>query len=112
MHIVGLAWIFVVVLMAAAEATSPQGSLLGAVFTLLLYGLLPLSIVLYILATPARRRARRAREADAEADAAEADPAPTGGPMPMPVEAGSGGTPSAAQRNARGQAPGDGLPPV
>lgn len=68
MHIVAIAWMFVVVLMAAAEASSPQGSWLGAVFTLLLYGLLPLSIVLYLMATPMRRRARR------QAEARSADP--------------------------------------
>jgi len=53
---------FVVILMAAAEAMSPVGTLLGAFFTLLLYGIVPLSIVLYLMATPARRRARRAAE--------------------------------------------------
>lgn len=57
MHIVGFTWIFVVVLMALAEAMSPQGTVLGAVFTLLLYGLLPISIVLYLMGTPMRRRA-------------------------------------------------------
>ena len=68
MHIVALAWVFVVVLMAAAEATSPQGSLLGAVLTLLLYGVLPLGIVLYLLGTPMRRRARLQAEHSARDD--------------------------------------------
>jgi hypothetical protein len=79
MHIVAVAWIFVVVLMAAAEATSTQGTLLGAFFTLLLYGLLPLSIVLYLMGTPARRQARRRAEAaaaQAEAACAAPDQAP------------------------------------
>ena len=58
MHIVAVAWIFVVVLMVAAEASSTQGTLLGALVTLLLYGALPLGIVLYVMGTPARRRAR------------------------------------------------------
>ena len=64
MLLVALAWIYIVVLMAVVEATSPSGTLLGAFFTLLLYGALPLSIVLYLLGTPARR-ARRASEAAA-----------------------------------------------
>lgn len=68
MHIVALAWISVVALMAVAEATSNQGSLLGAFFTLLLYGALPLGIVLYILGTPARRARRRRTESSANAD--------------------------------------------
>lgn len=63
MHIVAIAWMFVVVLMSAAEATSSQGSLLGAFFTFVLYGLLPLGLVLYILGTPARKAARRRAEA-------------------------------------------------
>jgi hypothetical protein len=63
MHLVAVAWIYVVVMAALAEAVSPTGSVLGAVITFLLYGLLPLSIVLYILNTPARRAARRAAEA-------------------------------------------------
>ena len=69
--LIAIGWIYVVVLMAAAEALSPQGTLLGAFFTLLLYGVLPLSIVLYIVGHPARRRARAAR--DAAASAAQPD---------------------------------------
>lgn len=82
MHIVAVAWIFVVVLMAGAEAVSTQGSLLGALITLLLYGALPLAIVLYVMGAPARRRARRASErsgaaqSDAGAQAAGAAVAP------------------------------------
>ncbi len=63
MYLVAIGWMFVVVMMAAAEATSPIGTVLGAFFTLLLYGVLPLSIVLYVMGTPARRRARLAAEA-------------------------------------------------
>lgn len=64
MLLVALAWTYIVVLMAAAEAMSPSGTLLGAFFTLLLYGALPLSIVLYVMGTPARRARRRAAESD------------------------------------------------
>ncbi len=70
MHIVALAWMFVVVLMTLAEATSTQGTVLGALFTFFLYGALPLGIVLYVMGTPARGRAHRA--AAAAAAAAEA----------------------------------------
>ena len=65
MYIVALAWIYVVVMMALAEATSKNGTVLGALFTFILYGVLPLSIVLYLMGTPMRRKARRAAE-DAE----------------------------------------------
>lgn len=63
MHIIAVAWIFVVVLVALAEATAPQGTVLGALFTLVGWGVLPLSILLYVLNTPARkRRLRRAAQ--------------------------------------------------
>lgn len=65
LHLVALAWIYVVLMMALAEALSPTGTVLGAIITFALYGVLPLSIVLYILGTPLRRRARRRREASA-----------------------------------------------
>jgi hypothetical protein len=62
MYLVAIAWGYVVLMMAVAEATAPNGTVLGAVFTFLLYGALPLSIVLYILGTPSRRRGRLAAE--------------------------------------------------
>lgn len=65
MTLVAIAWIYVVLMMAAAEALSSQGTLLGAVFTFVLYGVLPLSVLMYILGTPGRRRARRAAESTA-----------------------------------------------
>ena len=64
MHIVAIGWMFVVMLMTLVEATSPGGTLLGAAITFVLYGVLPLSIVLYILGTPGRKRARRRAELD------------------------------------------------
>ena len=74
MHLIALAWIYVVLMMAVAEAVSSQGTLLGAFFTFVLYGLLPLSLVLYIVGTPGRKRARHAAEA-----AQAASKAPDGG---------------------------------
>ena len=63
MYLVLIAWIYVAFMMAIAEATSPVGSLLGAAITFLLYGVLPMSVVGYIMGTPARRRAIKAKEA-------------------------------------------------
>nr|ALV86769.1 hypothetical protein [uncultured bacterium P4N10] len=68
MWMVALAWSYVVVMMAVAEALAPNGTVLGAVFTLLLYGVLPLGIVLYVMATPARRAARKKAAASAQPD--------------------------------------------
>jgi hypothetical protein len=60
LYLVAIAWIYVVGMVAVAEALAPQGSLLGAGLTFIGWGVLPLGLVLYILGTPARRRARRA----------------------------------------------------
>ena len=78
MTLVAVAWMYVVLLMAVAEAMSPQGSVLGALVTFVLYGVLPLAIVLYIMATPARRRRRRQHAvAEAAASALRAPAAPS-----------------------------------
>ena len=74
MYLVAIAWGYVVLMMAVAEATGPNGTILGAVITFVMYGVLPLSIVMYVLGTPARRRAlRRAEAAEASAAAVEPD---------------------------------------
>lgn len=68
MYLVLIAWLYVTLMMAVAEATSSQGSLLGAVITFVLYGVGPVSLVMYLLRTPARRKALRAREAAASVE--------------------------------------------
>ena len=84
MHIVALGWIFVVLLMSLAEATSAQGTVLGALVTFVLYGALPLSIVLYVMGTPMRRRARLRAESTHDGDGSDHPPghAPTDAPVP------------------------------
>lgn len=67
MYLVAIAWIYVVLMMAVAEAMSSQGTLVGAVITFVLYGVLPLGVLLYIMGTPMRRRRRIAEEAAASA---------------------------------------------
>lgn len=81
MYIVAIAWLYVVFMMAVAEAMSPQGTLLGAFFTLLLYGVGPLALVLYILGTPARKR-RRAREEQVSRVAPDGGCKAAGDPVP------------------------------
>jgi hypothetical protein len=66
LHVVVIGWSYVALMMALAEAVAPNGSLLGAFGTFVLYGVPPLAIVLYIGSTPARRRARRAADASVE----------------------------------------------
>lgn len=63
MYLVAIAWLYVALMMALAEATHADGSVLGALFTFLLYGLGPVALVLYLLGTPQRRRARQREEA-------------------------------------------------
>ena len=91
MYLVLIAWLYVVLMMAVAEATSPMGTVLGAIMTFVLYGLLPMSIVGYILGTPSRKRSIKAREmaeqaayeeAQAQAAAAPASTAPDAGGQP------------------------------
>ena len=62
MYIIPIAWIYVALMMAVAEATSSTGTLLGALMTFVLYGVLPIGLVLYFMGSPARKRAIRARE--------------------------------------------------
>jgi len=51
MYIVAIAWIYVALLAAAAETT-----VVGAALTFIFYGLAPLSLLLWLVGTPARRR--------------------------------------------------------
>lgn len=62
-YLIALGWLYVALLMALAEAFSPVGGVLGALITFVLYGMLPVSLLLYILGTPARKRALKARDA-------------------------------------------------
>ena len=73
MYLVAIAWFYVVLMMAVAEATSSNGTVLGAILTFLLYGVLPISILMYLLGTPMRASARRRRDAAAASTAVEPD---------------------------------------
>jgi multisubunit Na+/H+ antiporter MnhE subunit len=70
-YLVVIAWMYVVLMMSVAEATNTTGTVLGAIVTFVLYGLLPMGLVVYIMSTPARKRKIKAREA-AELAAANA----------------------------------------
>lgn len=108
LYLVTVAWLYVVLMMALAEAMSPQGTILGALITLMLYGVLPLGIVLYILATPQRRRARRAAEAAArELAGADAAVEPTDPAAALP----SAAPLSSAAPDGGRHAPGDAVAP-
>ena len=62
MYLIVIAWLYVTLLMALAEAFSTQGSVLGAIITFVFYGLLPMALVVYLMGTPLRRKAIRRQE--------------------------------------------------
>ena len=83
MWIVAIAWMYVAVMMSLAEATASNGTILGACITFVFYGVLPLALVMYLLGTPARRKAtlaaQQANETSAQPDAGSLPP---GDPIP------------------------------
>ena len=54
MYIVAIAWLYVVFMMSITEQSAVAG-----VATFLLYGVFPLTIVLYLMGTPQRKRNRQ-----------------------------------------------------
>jgi hypothetical protein len=76
MYLIVVAWVYVALMMGVAEANHPNGTVLGAVVTFLLYGVGPVALLIYLMGHPARRAARRQREAAAAAAAARASDAP------------------------------------
>jgi hypothetical protein len=64
MYIVVIAWMYVVLMMSVAEATNATGTVLGAIVTFILYGLLPVVLVVYLMRSPARNRANKAKRAE------------------------------------------------
>jgi membrane protein implicated in regulation of membrane protease activity len=98
-HLIVIGWLYVAVMMAVAEATNTTGTVLGAIFTFLLYGLAPVALVVYLMATPGRRRATKQREAEAQEQARRAaSEAAAKADSDLPDQ--------------RGEAPADAVPPV
>jgi membrane protein implicated in regulation of membrane protease activity len=63
MYIIAIGWLYVTLLMAAAETTVVAG-----VMTFLLYGAAPLALLLWLFGTPQRRRGRLRQQAMDEPD--------------------------------------------
>lgn len=57
MYIVTIAWMYVVFMMSVAEQ-----SVIAGVMTFLLYGVLPLAVILYLMGMPQRKRRREETE--------------------------------------------------
>ncbi|WP_307648504.1 hypothetical protein [Variovorax boronicumulans] len=100
-HLIVIGWLYVTVMMAVAEATNTTGTVLGAIFTFLLYGLAPVALVVYLMGTPGRRRAIKQREADAQEAACRAA-----------AEAATATKEDSGLPDQRGEAPADAVPPV
>lgn len=64
MYLVVIGWLYVVLMMSVAEASNSTGTVLGAIVTFFLYGLMPVTLVVYLMRAPQRRKAIKAREAD------------------------------------------------
>lgn len=98
MHIVVIAWIYVVGMASIVEATAPGGTVLGALLTFVFWGVLPLGVVLYLLGTPARKKALRRAEAAAVEEVAVDVATAQGGP----ASALAAGAPAAGLQPDRG----------
>jgi hypothetical protein len=85
MYIVAIGWIYVALMMSITET-----NLVAGVATFLCYGVAPVSIVVYIMGTPGRRRRRQAREAAKQAAEQTAERAAAGQAGPTPVEEADG----------------------
>ncbi|CAJ0804254.1 hypothetical protein LMG19083_04028 [Ralstonia psammae] len=68
MYIVAIAWLYVVLMMSLTEQ-----SWIAGIGTFVFYGVAPLSLFLWIVGTPARRRRRKAQETERD----KADTPPT-----------------------------------
>lgn len=70
MYIVAIAWLYVTVLMALTET-----SVVAGLLSLFFYGLLPISLLLWLFGGPARRRraARKSAQSSAAGDVDKPD---------------------------------------
>lgn len=59
-YIVAIGWIYVVLMMSVTERSAIAG-----IATFILYGAFPLSIILYVMDAPRRRKVRKLREEQA-----------------------------------------------
>lgn len=100
MYIVPIAWLYVALMMALAEATNTNGTVLGAVITFLLYGVLPITLVVYVMGTPARKRAIKAQELAELAAARVATAVPADAAPPADTLSRSALSPDAGSKTA------------
>lgn len=86
MYLIVIAWIYVVLMMAVAEATNTTGTVMGGIITFLMYGVGPAGLLVYLMGTPARNKAIKKRNAEERAQhlaaLAAAEPPPGSSVLP------------------------------
>jgi hypothetical protein len=116
-YLVVIGWMYVVLMMSVAEASNSNGTVLGAIVTFFLYGLLPVVLVVYLMRSPQRRQNIRKREAAEAAERLNSVPAPASAGASFAPHA-DGHAPGAAQPGRVAPVgkedvrPGDGAPPL
>lgn len=70
MYIVAIAWLYVTLMMAVTEKT-----IIAGVLTFFFYGLLPCSVLMWLMGAPSRGRARRKAAEAAPAEAQDTEEA-------------------------------------
>ncbi|MNK04441.1 hypothetical protein D3C87_223070 [compost metagenome] len=68
MYIVAIAWIYVVFMMAITET-----SVVAGIMTFLLYGVVPVTIIVYVMGSGRRKRKRHAQEMQRRAEIQKAE---------------------------------------
>ena len=114
MYLVVIAWIYVVLMMSVAEATNTTGTVLGAIITFVLYGLGPCGLVVYLMRTPARKKALKQRRAEEQArhDATVAKVMTVAEPQTTTSHAPDGGSHAASSPKAIAEAIPEAIAPI
>lgn len=64
MYLVLIGWLYVALMMAAAEATNSSGSVLGAIVTFFMYGLAPIALVFYFMSRSKPPKLKNSADSD------------------------------------------------
>ncbi len=78
MYIIAIAWIYVVLMMSITEPT-----VIAGIMTFLMYCVLPLTIILYLVRSPQRKKQRKAEMLAKNAAANTAAAIPDAGESPV-----------------------------
>ena len=68
MYIIAIAWLYVALMAAISDTT-----VVGGTLTFIFYGVLPLTLFLWLVGTPERRRRQRTQAAEDDSNAQNGD---------------------------------------